>query len=463
LDGPDRLSRFMETTLSPSRPIPVHPGLPIVGNTLEYLRDPLAFLRRLQRDYGHQRMVCINVGGRITTLMLKPEETKQVIQENNRNYGRGKSFAILREFLGNGLLTSEGDFWRRQRRLAQPAFHRQKLAILAEIMIEEAVVWVDRLEKSAANDPVNFSAATIDVTLRIVTRTLFGSSLGDQLDGLSSALANLNHVANNAVINPIRLPKWVPTPDNRSFEKATQKVNNLIFGIIESRRKTGETRDDLLDMLLRATDDETGEGMSDAQLRDEMVTLFTAGHETTATSMAWTLYLLAQHPEVVKRAKVEIKATLGQRNRPSADDLRAMPYLSQIISESLRLYPPAWIMSRLSLGPDRFGDYVLESNRGVLVSPYVLHHDPDNWPDPERFNPDRFAPEQSKERHPYAFLPFGGGPRLCIGNQFALMEMQALLTVLLHRFDLRPMPGLRITTQPLITLRPKQAVHIYLD
>lgn len=453
----------MKTTHAATRPIPIHPGLPIVGNSFEYVRDPLAFMRRLLRTYGDQRMVRIQVGNRTTTLMLKPEETKQVIQENNRNYGRGKSFAILREFLGNGLLTSEGDFWRRQRRLAQPAFHRQKLALLAETMIDEASSWVNRLEPIAQKGPVNISTATTDVTLRIVTRTLFGSSLADELDDLSKALANLNHVANNAVINPIRFPKWVPTPDNRAFNKATAQVNNLIFGIIESRRQTGQQRDDLLDMLLHAVDEETGEGMSDAQLRDEMVTLFTAGHETTATSMAWTLYLLAQHPEVLTQAKAEIEATLGQRERPSPEDLRAMPYLTQVINESLRLYPPAWIMSRLSLGPDQFGEYRLEANSGVLLSPYVLHHDPASWPDPDRFDPNRFTSTKAHDRHPYAFLPFGGGPRLCIGNQFALMEMQALLTVLLHRFFLKPLPDLHVSTQPLITLRPRQAIQIYLQ
>lgn len=452
----------MDTTFSPTRPIPVHPGLPIVGNTFEYLRDPLAFLRRLLREYGQERLVRINVGGRITTLMLKPEETKQVIQENNRNYGRGKSFAILREFLGNGLLTSEGDFWRRQRRLAQPAFHRQKLTMLAETMIDEAMNWVDRLEKSNTRQPIDSLASTTDATLRIVTKTLFGSSLGERLDDLARALANMNHVVNNAVINPIRLPRWVPTPDNRAFVRASQKLNGLIYGIIQTRRQSGDERDDLLDMLLHATDEETGEQMSDGQLRDEMLTLFTAGYETTAVSMAWTMYLLAQHPDVLSRAKAEIRAVLGQRDRPSADDLRAMPYLSQIINESLRLYPPAWLMSRLSLGPDRLGNYTLEANQGVLVSPYILHHDPDSWPDPERFIPDRFAAEMIKDRHPYAFMPFGGGPRLCIGNQFALMEMQALLTILLHRFDLRPAPGLSVTTQPLISLRPKQTIRIYL-
>lgn len=453
----------MEVITPPTRPIPVHPGLPIVGNTLEYLRDPLAFLNRLQAQYGPERMVRIAVGGRVTNLILKPEETKQVIQENNRNYGRGKSFAILRAFLGNGLLTSEGDFWRRQRRLAQPAFHRQKLAVLAETMIDEADQWVNRLLKADRSNPVNVSAAVTDATLRIVTKTLFGSGLGDQVDDLATALAALNHVANDALINPISLPKWVPTPGNQTFRRATQQVNDLIYGIIRERRASDESRDDLLDMLLRAVDDETGEAMSDTQLRDEMVTLFVAGHETTAVSMAWTLYLLAQHPDVVLRAKTEISTVLGDRVRPSADDLRAMPFLVQIINESLRLYPPAWVMSRLSLGPDRLGEHLIEPNQGVLVSPYVLHHDPDVWPDPERFDPERFLPEAVKNRHSYSFLPFGGGPRLCIGNQFALMEMQVLLIALLSRFTLRPAAGGPVRTNPLISLRPKTAIRVHLE
>lgn len=453
----------METTASPTRPIPVYPGLPVVGNTFEYLRDPLAFLRRLLSEYGHERVVRINVGRRITHLVLKPEETKQVLQENNRNYGRGKSFAILREFLGDGLLTSEGDFWRRQRRLAQPAFHRQKLTILAETMIDQADLWVNRLEKLDRTEPVNMSAAVMDVTLRIVTRTLFGAGLSEELDDLSNALSNLNRIANNAVINPIRFPKWVPTPGNRTYNRATKQVNDLIYSIIKDRRASGESRDDLLDMLLRAVDDETGDGMSDKQLRDEMLTLFTAGHETTATSLAWTVHLLTQHPDVVARIKAEINRVLGNRNQLTANDLRGLTYLSQVINESLRLYPPAWVMSRLSLGPDRLADYAIDAQQGVLLSPYVLHHDPESWPDPERFDPERFAPEQVKARHPYAFLPFGGGPRLCIGNQFALMELQALLATLLHRFDVRSAASAYVNAQPLITLRPRQPICVYLS
>jgi len=452
----------METITSPTPPIPVHPGLPFVGNTLEYLRGPLPFLNRLQEQYGTNRIVRIALGGLTTILLLKPEETRYVLQENNRNYGRGRSFAVLRQFLGNGLLTSEGDFWRRQRRLAQPAFHRQKLAILVETMIDEAVAWGDRLQQTNRKDPVNVTSATIDATLRIVSRSLFGSVLTDRVDDLSNALASLNHLANNTLINPIRLPRWVPTPTQRAFRQATGTVDSLIHRIIQTRRASTESRDDLLDMLLRAEDEETGERMSDQQLRDEVVTLFIAGHETTATSMAWTLHLLANHPDVQARAKAEVDAVLAGRDRLTPEDLRSLTYLMQVIQESLRLYPPAWAMSRLSLGPDRLGEYAINSGEGILVSPYVLHHDPASWPDPERFYPDRFQPERVKERHPYAFLPFGGGPRLCIGNQFALMEMQVLLAVLLQRFTSKP-TGRRIDVQPLITLRSKQAVTVFLS
>ncbi|CCH55669.1 cyc2 [Fibrisoma limi BUZ 3] len=452
----------METIISPTRPVPVHPGLPFIGNTLEYVRGPLPFLNRLQEQYGQSRAVRIALGGLTTILLLKPEETRYVLQENNRNYGRGRSFAVLRQFLGNGLLTSEGDFWRRQRRLAQPAFHKQKLAILAETMIDEAVAWADRLQQADHKGPVNVTSATIDATLRIVSRTLFGSVLTDGVDNLSNALASLNHLANNTLINPIRLPKWIPTPNQRAFRRATETVDRLIHQIIQTRRASAESHDDLLDMLLRAEDEETSERMSDQQLRDEVVTLFIAGHETTATSLAWTLHLLANHPDVQARAKAEVETVLAERDRPSPEDLRSLTYLMQIIQESLRMYPPAWAMTRLSLGPDQLGDYAIKAGDGILLSPYVLHHDPASWPEPEQFNPDRFLPERVKERHPYAFLPFGGGPRLCIGNQFALMEMQVMLAVLLQRFIIKP-TGQPIDAQPLITLRSKQAVTVFLS
>lgn len=459
----------METLETPTGhlPMPEHPGLPLLGNSYDFIRDSLGALRMYQQQYGQStgpQIVRLHVGGRVQHLIFRPEDAKRVLQENHRNYGRSPAFQVLKLFLGEGLLTSDGDFWRRQRRLAQPAFHRQKLVILANTMIEEAAAWIQELRQRDLSKPQNMSQAFMDVTMRIVCKTLFGTDAARQLGGLSASLEKVNELANDMLIVPIRFPQWVPTPGNLQFKKATEKVNRLIYGFINERRNSNARHDDLLDMLLNAVDEETdtsaaGERMSDLQLRDECVTLFMAGHETTAVSMAWTLYLLAQHPEVVARLQQEVNEVLGTNTLPTAESLRSLTYTSQVIQESMRLYPPAWIMSRRAFNDDHFGPYTVPAGTSVLVSPYLLHRDPQQWPDPERFDPDRFAPGREKERHPYAYIPFGGGPRLCIGNQFALMEMQILLALFVQSFQLQRPPMEQAKTQPLITLRPRKPLY----
>ncbi|MFD2573906.1 cytochrome P450 [Spirosoma soli] len=450
----------METISSPTSSVPIHPGMPLLGNTLAFLRDPLAILRTLQQRYD--RVVHLRIGGRHQYLVLRPDDSKHIMQENHRNYGRSPAFNVLKIFLGNGLLTSDGDFWRRQRRLAQPAFHRQKLAVLAQTMVQETADWVDEV-KQHNQQPVNVSQAFMDVTMRIVCKTLFGSDVVGKLDGLSSALDTLQYYANQRMLSPIRFPMKWPTPAHQRFRRASALVDSFIYGVINQRRQNSTSQhDDLLDMFLNAEDEETGERMSDQQLRDECVTLFAAGHETTAVSMAWTLHLLANHPDVLTRLRAEVTSVVGDAPTPSADVFRALPYTMQVVQESLRLYPPAWIMSRLAHQEDHIGPYTIPAGDTALVCPYLLHRDPTTWPDPERFDPDRFAPGREKDRHPYAYLPFGGGPRLCIGNQFALMEMQILLAMVVREFDCRPVPNQRITPQPLITLRPKRPIMLYL-
>lgn len=452
----------METISSPSRPVPLHPGVPLLGNTLAFLRNPLGILRTLQHRYD--RIVHLRIGGRHQYLVLRPEDSKHIIQENHRNYGRSPAFNVLKIFLGNGLLTSDGDFWRRQRRLAQPAFHRQKLAALAQTMVQETAVWIDELKQLDRRYPVNVSQTFMDVTMRIVCKTLFGSDVVGKLDGLSAALDTLQHHANQRMLSPIRFPMHWPTPAHQRFQRAGALVDSFIYGVIGQRRQSDTAqRDDLLDMLLNAEDEETGEQMSDKQLRDECVTLFAAGHETTAVSMAWTLHLLGQHPEVLSRLRTEINTVLGDCPVPSAEVFRSLTYTMQVVQESLRLYPPAWIMSRLAHQDDHIGPYTIPAGDTALVCPYLLHRDPVAWPEPEHFDPERFAPGLEKDRHPYAYLPFGGGPRLCIGNQFALMEMQILLAMLLRAFAIRPVPDKRVTPNPLITLRPKQPIQIFLS
>lgn len=452
----------METIITPPTrlTVPLHPGLPVLGNTLAFLRSPLAILHTLQQRYD--RIVHLRIGGRHQYLVLHPEDVKHVLQENHRNYGRSPAFNVLKIFLGNGLLTSDGDFWRRQRRLAQPAFHRQKLAALAQTMIDETADWIDELAQLDRSQPVNASQSLMDVTMRIVCKTLFGSDVVGKLGGLSAALDTLQYQANQRMLSPIRFPMRWPTPAHLRFRKAGILVDSFIYGVINQRkRQSGDDHDDLLSMLQNAQDEETGEVMSDQQLRDECVTLFAAGHETTAVSMAWTLHLLTRHPDVLTRLQTEAQTVLGNARTPPPDAFRALPYTMQVVQESLRLYPPAWIMSRLALADDPIGPYTIPAGDTALVSPYLLHRDPAHWPNPDQFDPDRFAPGAA-ERHSYAYLPFGGGPRLCIGNQFALMEMQILLSMLVRTFTITPVPGQRVQPHPLITLRPKRPIGVYL-
>ncbi|WP_332368317.1 cytochrome P450 [Spirosoma telluris] len=415
----------------------------------------------MQRN--HDRLVHLRIGGRNQYLVLRPEDVKHVMQENHRNYGRSPAFEILKIFLGNGLLTSDGDFWRRQRRLAQPAFHRQRLAALTTTMIAETASWIAELKQHNTQQPVNISQAFMDVTMRIVCKTLFGSDTTGKLDGLSTALDTLNYLANKKMLSPIRFPYSWPTPDNIRSKRARAQVDSFIYGVIDQRRQQHQDKDDLLGMLLSAEDEDTGEKMSDQQLRDECVTIFSAGHETTAVSMAWTVYLLSKHPDVLARLQTESRAVLGDVTTPPPDAFRSLTYTLQVVQESLRLYPPAWVLSRRAHHPDHIGPYTIPAGDTALISPYLLHRDPANWPDPDRFDPDRFAPGGPKDQlHSYAYLPFGGGPRLCIGNQFTLMEMQILLAMLVRSFELKPVPKQRITPKPLITLRPNQAIRINL-
>lgn len=455
----------MQTSLKPDSTdelaVPLHPGIPLLGNTLAFLRDPLRILHTIQQRY--ERVVHLRIGGRHQYLVLRPDDAKHILQVNHRNYGRSPAFRVLQIFLGNGLLTSEGDFWRRQRRLAQPAFHRQKLAALSQTMIAETAGWIAELQQHNPKQPVNISQAFMDVTMRIVCKTLFGSDVVGKLDGLSAALDTLQYYANQRLLSPIRVPLRWPTPANRRFRRAGVLVDSFIYGVIRQRQQSDAQHDDLLDMLRLAEDEDTGERMSDKQLRDECVTLFAAGHETTAVSMAWTIYLLTQHPDVLTRLRAEVNEVLGDAPLPPPDAFRRLTYTMQVIQESLRLYPPAWIMSRLALADDAVGPYTIPAGDTALVSPYLLHRDPESWSDPERFDPDRFAPGWEKARHSYAYLPFGGGPRLCIGNQFALMEMQILLAMLMRSFTVKAVSQRVAKAQPLITLRPKKPIHVFIN
>lgn len=449
----------METL--PTRPIPRIKGWPLVGNTFQFVRDPLLFLRRMRQQ--HDRLVRLSIANRSITLTLTPDDARYILQENNKNYHKSEAYRVLQLFLGNGLLTSEGDFWRRQRRLAQPAFHRQRLALLVDAMNDETTELLARWRQHDAVGPVDISGEMMRLTLAIVTRSLFSSDVKQHLNGLSEAIDCIIGFAYQSLYDFVHIPIHYPTPRNIRYRRAVAIIEAVIYDIINQRRQEkGSVRhDDLLEMLMEARDEDTGEGMTDQQLRDEVTTIFMAGHETTANALSWALYLLARHPDEARRVRDEADRVLRHDTAPTMETLRELTYTLQVVQETMRLYPPAWIFSRKPLADDTLpGGYTLPAGNGVLVCPYLLHRDPAFWEKPDEFYPDHFRSDRAKERPTYAYIPFGGGPRLCIGNNFALMEMQLVLAHLVRSFDFQTIDQHVLEPEPGITLRPKGGLRL---
>lgn len=434
--------------------------LPFVG-TVELLRDPLTVLTRTHREHGDA--TCFRVGPARFISLADPELAQHVLVKNHRNYVKSRSYEGLRLVLGNGLVTSEGEHWRRQRKLAQPAFHRQRLAALAEVMgqcVDERLqAWDARTRDGAV--AIDVHREMMQLTLRIVGRTLFGTDLGSDLGALGPAITTCLHKANEYAESIVRLPLWLPTPSNVRFGRAKRVLDGIVHGIIEERRRSlargASQQGDLLGMLMAATDESGTERMSDADLRDEVMTLFLAGHETIATAMSWTWLLLHQNPHVAARVRQEACEVLEGR-APGFEDLPRLPYTGQVIDEAMRVYPPVWIVERAAIEEDRLGPWRVPPKAIVAVSPWVMHRHPGLWPDPLRFDPDRFAPEHAEGRPKHAYLPFGAGPRICIGNHFALMEAKIILATVIQRYSLEVLRPERVQIDPRVTLRPKDGM-----
>lgn len=442
--------------MSGTREAPGPKGHWFWGSLRERRNESLDFLLRMHREYGDVVQWRMGPVNRVLSL-ANPEHVKHVLVEHVGRYTKGVGAQRLSSMLGNGLLTSEGDFWKRQRRLAQPAFHRERLVRMVGMMGEEIEHmlerWRARPEPSASLDMSDEMART---TLSIASRALFSTQVVGEADRVLPSLTVGQREVNKRVLSLLPLPLSVPTPGNRSFLRARQTLDSVVFDIIAKRRR-GETQgQDLLAMLMEARDAETGEQMTDAQLRDELMTLFIAGYETTANALTWAWYLLASHPEVEQRACAEVAEVLGER-MPGAEDVPRLRYLSQVLEESMRLYPPAWVLVRQAREDDVLdGIRIPASPRLVVaISPWVLHRQPRFWPEPERFDPERFSPERSAERPKLAYLPFGAGQRHCIGSHFAMMEMVLVLALVLRRFRPRLVPGWKMELEPLVALRPR--------
>jgi cytochrome P450 len=434
----------------------VHPSPPANVSFLHRMRtrgDRVAFLRGVTERHGDIARLS-RWGGLLTVTMLSSAEmAHEVLVERAEDFVKGYGLSLFaRPLLGNGLLTSEGSFHRRQRKMMAPAFVHKRIA-------EYAAVISQRTEAAqrgwAHGETLDFSDAMMRLTLEIVGVTLFDAEIGAEADEIGAALTMAMKQAIGAINAPLPIPPAVPTPGNRRARRAVARLDETVFRMIRERRAQGTDHGDFLSMLLLAQDEDDGSVMTDQQVRDEAMNIFLAGHETTANALAWTFYLLAQHPLVRERLEREVDAALGGRP-PTLADLPAIPYALQVFKEAMRLYPPAYVVARRALRDVTVGGHLIRKNDLAMINIIGMHHRPEYFPEPNRFHPDRFAPEAEKQMPRHAYLPFGAGARVCIGNHFALLEGQLAVAALAQRVRLDlPAGSHRVETEPLITLRPK--------
>jgi len=428
----------------------------LLGMLPEIRKDPLGLLQRLAAEFGD--VVRMRFGAVTAHMISDPEGVQRVLVENSKNYGKQtRGFLKLREILGDGLLTAEGDTWRRHRRMAQPAFHRHRLASFADAMVHEAAQIADRWRELAARcEAVDVAQEMARLTLQIIGRTMLSRDVALEADRVGRALTYLLHAANRRMSRLLDLPQGLPTPGNLRFAAALRTLDGVVEQIIAERRRAAERPEDLLTLLLESSDEETGERMSDRQLRDEAMTIFLAGHETTANALTWTFYLLSRHPSLGRTLRDELEREL--RGSPSLADLPRLKLTRAVIDEALRLYPPAWLISRSVTEDDEIGGFRIPAGSIVFVCPFIVHRDARVWENPEGFDPDRFAPERAASIPRGAYFPFGAGPRQCIGASFATLEAQLVLATLWRSFRLDLVPGHPIEPEPSITLRPRHGM-----
>jgi cytochrome P450 len=420
----------------------------LLGSLPEFAADVLGFLTRCVREYGDT--VRLRLPGHEVFVLNRPEDIETVLLTQRNNFVKHRFFwRHVTAIFGNGLLTSEGDFWLRQRRLAAPAFHPDRIAAYGDVMTAYADRQADAWKDGEVRD---LHADMMRVTMEIVSKTLFDVEVEKDVDEIGRSFDLVIREIAKRFRRPIKIADWIPLPGNRRYRRGVARLDRLVARVLAERRARPGDRGDLLSMLLAARDDE-GRPMSDRQLRDELITLFLAGHETTAIALSWTLYLLAKNPEAEERLSREIREAVGDR-LPRAADLSKLRYADAVVKESLRLYPPAYVVGRESVAACVVGGYDMAPRTTVYFSPWVLHRDARYFPDPDAFRPERWFDGSTNGLPKYVYIPFGGGPRVCIGERFAMMEGVLALTTLLRRFRFT-MEGPDPTPFPSITLRPE--------
>ncbi len=426
---------------------PGPPGNFLLGHLLQYRRQRLQFLLNGARRYGD--IFTLKVPTVRYYILNHPDLIEDVLVRRHRLFRKHRTFDALRPLLGEGLLTSEGDFWRRQRKLMQPAFHQQRLAEYARIMTAQAG---RRMELWEGRGLLDLHAELMALTLEIVCECLFSTQVSNHVQDVSRSLDVMMQRFEKYLHSVFRA-NWIPTPGRLRYQREIERLNSIIFEIIQRRREQGDDQGDLLSLLLDLRD-EDGQGMTDRQIKDEAMTLFVAGHETTANALAWSWHLLAGHPGVEEKLNEELDRVLEGRP-PQLSDLARLAYTESIVKESMRLYPPAYFIGRLAIEPLTLGGYDLAAGATVGMSPFVAHRDPRFWEGPEEFRPERWMSGECEDLPKFAYFPFGGGPRVCIGNAFAMMESILLLAMIGQRCKFAPLSEREVVVWPSVTLRPK--------
>lgn len=448
--------------VSPSRKSGKAPGPPTLRfllNLSRFRKDALGGFFQSALEFGD----IVRYGSLFVSHQLShPDHIQQVLQANVSNYRKGRGYNILKLSLGEGLLTSEGALWQRQRKMTQPSFQGQQVASFTGTMAENALAMLGRWESHAAQgETFDVVPDFMRLTLNIAAQVLFTTNLEADAESIRRTLDIGRDYSVDRAWSIFPPPLSVPTPRNRAYRAALANIHGIIDRIVAERRRAPARIADLLTMLMEARD-ENGAPMSDKQLRDEVITLLTAGHETTTLVLAWTCFLIGTRPEVMERMVAETAFLSGRA--PVYEDLMKLRYSRMVVEESMRLYPPVWTLARTAVNEDEIGGYRIPARSEILIFPYITQRHPNWWQEPDVFRPERFAPENSAARPRYAYLPFGAGPRTCIGLNFAMTEILLVLAMMLQRFRLKlAIDPAAVHAEPSVTLQPRPGVPVRLE
>jgi len=411
-------------------------------------RDRLGMMTAAARDYGDAAR--LRVGHKTLYFFNHPDYAKHILADNAANYHKGIGLVHARRALGDGLLTSEGELWRKQRTVIQPAFQSKRIAAQAPVIAQEGARLIDRLRAYEGGPPVDVVQEMTGLTLGVLGHALLDADLG-AYGGIGAAFGAVQDQAMFELETLSAVPRWVPLPRQIRFRHARRQLESIVDQLV-ARRGTTTDRDDVLSRLIVSTAAETDPRIGRTRLRDELVTLLLAGHETTASTLSWTLHLLDKHPVVRQKLRAEAVEVLGDR-LPGVADLAKLRYTTMVLEEVMRMYPPVWLLPRKALADDEVGAYRVPAGADVVVSPFTLHRHPDFWPSPQSFQPERFDPRHPAARPRYAYIPFGAGPRFCVGNHLGMMEATLVIAMLVRDLRLATVPGHEVTPEPMLSLR----------